>query len=1611
MTESEMHRCNTCGDVLPFDAPEGACVACMLRAALVPDTRPPPDGSAGEDVTLGFEPVRPGHVLESLARSIGPIPRVLLPDTAPDDTGAGIIQSSSDEMRVPTERGDRYQLFGEIARGGMGAVLRGRDPDLGRDLAVKVLLESHEDKPEMLRRFVEEAQIGGQLQHPGIVPVYELGAFADRRPYFTMKLVKGRTLSALLSERQSPAHDLPRFLAIFEAICQTVAYAHARGVIHRDLKPSNVMVGSFGEVQVMDWGLAKVLKEGGVAGEAPAPPAPEESLVATVRSGSNLDESQAGSVLGTPAYMAPEQAGGDVGHVDRRADVFGLGSILCEVLTGRPAFTGSGVIEVLRKAMAGDTVDALARLDVCGSEAELIALARDCLAVKPEDRPRDAGLVAERMTTYLAGVQTRVQAAERERAVAVATAIEERRRRKVQLALAASVLALSTLGGLSTTYYLQQRAAQAAAGQRVIDQVTTLEGQALANPEEIGRWEIALAAARQADPAGDPRTKAQLLALQKKMQTGLAAAKKDKALLDRLVDIRSAEADDWDGLDTDAAYIEAFREAGIDLADMSPALAGAKIKARPASVALALAAALDDWAAIRRGLRADAAGAARLSEAARAADPDPWRTELRIALDQSDKAARLTSLRNLAKAAQADEAGAIGMHLLGIGLNNASDRTRAESVLRSAQQWYPRDVWVNYALGRVLETLSRRDEAIRFYTAARSIRPETAHELAHALEKRGESDEAIAVFRDLKRLRPGNARHLGCLGKALKTKGLSREADETFDAAVAAGREAIRLKPEVAANHGSLGVALWGQGKLDEAIAELRTAIRLQPNNASGHFSLGYALKNHGKLDEAIAEYRTAIRLQPDLSDHHNDLGIALRDQGKLDEAIAEHRTAIRLQPNDAMAHTSLGIALRIQGKLDEAIAEYRAAILLKPDLALAHTNLGTTLQTRGKVDLAITEFRTAIRLQPDDAAAAHCNLGKALADRGKADEATAEYRAAIRLEPDMALAHMNLGVTLRDQGKLDLAMAEFRTAIRLEPDLSLGHMNLGLALRDQGKLEEAMAEYRTAIRLKPDLSLGHMNLGLALRDQGKLDAAMVEFRAAIRIEPDLAVAHMNLGLSLQDRGMLDLAMAEYRTAIRLEPNDAMAHTNLGIALRTQGKLDEAVAEHRAAIRLQPNDAVAHTFLGVALAVEGKLDDGIAEHRAAILLKPDLAVAHTNLGITLQIQGKLDLAMAEFRTSIRLKPDDAGVTHHNLGNALRDQGKLDEAMAEYRAAIRLKPDLAPAHMSLGVTLRDQGKLAEAMAEYRTAIRLNPGLLEAHFNFGVALRAQGKLEEALASFRRAGELASPGSPIAQSISKEITRVEKQIALSGRLPAILRGDDKPADNPERLAFAQLCYDQGLYTAAARLWAEALAGDPKLGDDRQAQHRYNAACAAALAAAGQGKAEPPPDDAAKARLRQQALDWLKAELATWTKLLESGPPQARQAIVQTLDHWKKDSDLVGIREAKALAKLPADEQKAWRTLWADVDSLRERAATPKAAETDGGKQSRTGAAELPKPGEAEPLLHNALEQACLQFGPADPRTAGPITEMSFLVSFSPDSRWLISSTAVSPSHRYHF
>ena len=203
---------------------------------------PPDPLDAGLACAFGPDSGPPLPAAGSVVQALGTAPvQLRTPDTEPADPA---LRPHTDA--VPPEAPAGLQLQGEIARGGMGAVLKGRDTDLGRDVAVKVLLETHQGRTELVQRFMEEAQIAGQLQHPGVVPVYEMGQLPDKRPYFTMKLVKGQTLAALLKQRASLLDDLPSYLTIFDQVCQTLAYAHARGVLHRDLKPSNVMVGSFG---------------------------------------------------------------------------------------------------------------------------------------------------------------------------------------------------------------------------------------------------------------------------------------------------------------------------------------------------------------------------------------------------------------------------------------------------------------------------------------------------------------------------------------------------------------------------------------------------------------------------------------------------------------------------------------------------------------------------------------------------------------------------------------------------------------------------------------------------------------------------------------------------------------------------------------------------------------------------------------------------------------------------------------------------------------------------------------------------------------------------------------------------------------------------------------------------------------------------------------------------------------------------------------------------------------------------------------------------------------------------------------------------------------------
>ncbi len=319
---------------------------------------------------------------------------------------------STSDAADPTRR--RYVLQGELGRGGMGVVYKVLDTDLHRTLAMKVALHarasttpSTDGDPDALERFLEEAQVTGQLDHPGIVPLHELGIDANGRVYFTMRMVRGRNLAEVfeLARRGEEGWTEERVLIALVRACEAIAYAHAKGVVHRDLKPANVMTGRFGEVYVMDWGLAKV--RGRSTGRRSASESTQSVIYSRRASGDAGDPLQTshGTIFGTPAYMSPEQARGDVDQLDARSDVYSLGAMLYHYLTGSPPYSHPGAKvsahTLLQWVLEGPPKPV--RKLAPHAAPELAAICEKAMTRDREGRYPDAQAFAEDVRAHLAG--------------------------------------------------------------------------------------------------------------------------------------------------------------------------------------------------------------------------------------------------------------------------------------------------------------------------------------------------------------------------------------------------------------------------------------------------------------------------------------------------------------------------------------------------------------------------------------------------------------------------------------------------------------------------------------------------------------------------------------------------------------------------------------------------------------------------------------------------------------------------------------------------------------------------------------------------------------------------------------------------------------------------------------------------------------------------------------------------------------------------------------------------------------------------------------------------------------------------------------------------------
>lgn len=284
---------------------------------------------------------------------------------------------------LPELEGTKYEFIRKLGSGGMATVCLARDRELDRLVAIKVVALA-ESGPVLTQRLTREAQIVARLEHPGIVPIHDFGALVDGRAFYVMKYVEGVTLEAFVTQN----HNRTELLRVFQKICDAISFAHSRGVIHRDLKPANIMIGGFGEALVMDWGISAVLRTD-----------VSEAKSSATFSDSTRENTAYGTILGTPAYMSPEQARGDVSHIDFRSDIYSLGALLYYILAGKAPFSGNSAETIRLAVVAGDFAEPR-QLDHNLPNA-LNAICLKSMSKQPDNRYQSCRELSQDLTNFL----------------------------------------------------------------------------------------------------------------------------------------------------------------------------------------------------------------------------------------------------------------------------------------------------------------------------------------------------------------------------------------------------------------------------------------------------------------------------------------------------------------------------------------------------------------------------------------------------------------------------------------------------------------------------------------------------------------------------------------------------------------------------------------------------------------------------------------------------------------------------------------------------------------------------------------------------------------------------------------------------------------------------------------------------------------------------------------------------------------------------------------------------------------------------------------------------------------------------------------------------------
>jgi Tfp pilus assembly protein PilF len=818
----------------------------------------------------------------------------------------------------------RYRLLRLLGEGGMGAVYLAQDTQLERQVALKIPNLEAGAGAVVLARFRREAQAAAALQHPNICPVHEVGE-VDGVPYLTMTYIEGKPLAALIASGKLVA--MRQCVLFVRKLAMALAEAHKRGVIHRDLKPGNIMMDQRGEPIIMDFGLARRSRPG------------EERVT------------QKGAALGTPAYMPPEQVQGKVEEMGPGCDIYALGVILYELLTGRLPFAGKDMMAMLSavlldeppppsryrselplvldticlKAMAKKVKSRYATMTelanalqdhLRGATAEAQAPAPAYDLGPPEQRPTPNPAVA---ATQLGGSRPTVEPAA-EKPIPVRTEARSRRRGSGGRGLSIPIWWWA-VGG-------------AVAGLLVVFPAGWIVYRALEPAEDL--------APIVAQPEPVPSPPAQALP----DATAVQPRSDEPAVV--------PESED--------APVHYKR--GKELYD--------KGKKQDAMVEFQKAVDLDPQFALpQAGLGQILCDQGHRNEARekyeRALELDPRLVLAAVGLGDIlyAQGKRDEARGAYQKAAEIDQLAGLPHAGLGDILREEGKPEEAEGEYQKALRLDPKLARPHDGLARILHSQGRRDEAkVEFRKAidvdSRYARPH--HGLGMILIEQGQLDLARKETEKAIDLDPRFSRAHNNLGLIHQRQGRPEEAKAEY-------QKAIQFDPEQAVPHNNLATILMNQGQHEDARIELRKAVQIDPKFMLGHANLVGLLRHMGRLEEAEAEYGKIIELEPRAAHHHNDLGTLLQGQGRLGEAKEAFTKAIELNAKFASAHHNLGTVLRAQGQLEEAREEYRKATELDARFAAPHLELGDLWHSEGRLEDAVAEWRKATELGDQGAA------------------------------------------------------------------------------------------------------------------------------------------------------------------------------------------------------------------------------------------------------------------------------------------------------------------------------------------------------------------------------------------------------------------------------------------------------------------------------------------------------------------------------------------------------------------------------------------------------------------------------------------------------------------